>query len=249
MTIFQKTATFTLAIALAVLTLSAVGCKKKSNPVAETTIPITTDIFPLTVGHTINYSGILRSIGTDTNITSTPVNYQSSWTVASNSAVTPLGGTANLVVDSVTAPAPSATSLYVLREPPTGEANFSFLENLTLPQGDSLAWILVGNIGYGVDAFWTAFDDTIKSADSTYILKIAGQFADQESLSVGGQTFNTYRTTFTQFIIENGVVQGNGLGVPMATYWFAPGIGPVKMIVNATKQTYGYEWDFKSKNF
>ena len=63
MTRLQKTATFILAIALAVLTLFAVGCKKSSNPVESTVIPITTDIFPLTVGHRITYTGYLRPIG------------------------------------------------------------------------------------------------------------------------------------------------------------------------------------------
>ena len=249
MTRFQKTATRMMVLALAVLTLFAVGCKKSSSPVETTTIPITTDIFPLTVGHKITYTGYLRSIGTDSNITSSGTVYSSTWTVVSNDTATPLGGTANLIIDSITAPSLAATPLYVLRVPPTGEANFSFLQNINLPQGDSLTWILVGNIGYGVASFWSAFDDTLNTADSTYDLKIVGEFADQESLIVGGQTFNTYRTTFTQIVIVDGVVQGNGIGVPLATYWFAPGIGPVKMIVDATEQRNGYEWDFKSKNF
>lgn len=238
-----------LALVLAVLMLFAVGCKKSSSPVEVTTIPITTDIFPLTVGHKITYTGYLRSIGTDTNVTSGGTVYSSTWTVVSNDTATPLGGTSNFIIDSMTAPSPAATPLYIQRVPSTGEANFSFLQHITLPQGDSLTWILVGNIGYGVASFWSAFDDTLNNADSTYDLKIVGEFADQESLSVGGQTFSTYRTTLTQFIISDGVVQGNGIGVPLATYWFAPGIGPVKMIVDATEQKNGYEWDFKSKNF
>ena len=159
-----------LAIALAVLTLFAVGCKKSSNPVESTTIPITTDIFPLTVGHKITYTGYLRSIGTDTNITTGTI-YSSTWTVVSNDTATPLGGTANLIIDSITAPSPSATLLYVLRVPPTGESNFSFIQNINLPQGDSLTWILVGNIGYGVASFWSAFDDTVNNADSTVRFK------------------------------------------------------------------------------
>ena len=243
----QKTAALLLTLALTGFTFFSAGCKKSSSPVEATTIPITTDIFPLTVGHRITYTGYLRSIGTDTNIIGTT--YSSSWTVVSNDTATPLGGTANLVIDSITAPTLTATPLYILRVPPTGEANFSYLENVVLPQGDSLTWILVGNIGYGVAAFWTAFDDTVNNADSTYDLKIVGQFADQESLSVGGQMFNTYRTTFTQIVIQDGVVQGNGIGAPLATYWFASGIGPVKMIVDATEEKNGYEWDFKSKNF
>ena len=175
----QKTATFILTLAVAVLTLFAVGCKKSSSPVAPTTIPITTDIFPLTVGHSITYTGYLRSIGTDSNITTGPA-YTSSWTVVSNDMATPLGGTSNFIIDSITSPTPSATPLYVLRDPPTGEANFAFIQNLLLPQGDSLAWILVGNIGYGVASFWTAFDDTINTTTSTYDLKVVGEFADQE---------------------------------------------------------------------
>ncbi len=250
MTRLQKAATLLLTLAIAVLTLFSSGCKKDSiNVVEPTTTPITVDIFPLTVGHKITYTGYLRSIGTDTNITSTGTAYSSSWTVVSNDTATPLGGTSNLIIDSITAPTPSATLLYVLRVPPTGEANFSFLQTILLPQGDSLTWILVGNIGYGVAAFWRAFDDTVNNSDSTYDLVIAGQFADQESLSVGGQMFSTYRTTLTQIVIKDGVVQGNGIGVPLATYWFAPEIGPVKMIVDATEQSNGYEWDFKSKNF
>ncbi len=243
----QKTAAFLLTLALTGFIFFAAGCKKNSGPVEATTIPITTDIFPLTVGHRITYTGYLRSIGTDTNIVATT--YSSSWTVVSNDSATPLGGSSNLVIDSITAPTLTATPLYILRVPPTGEANFSYLENIVLPQGDSLTWILVGNIGYGVAAFWTAFDDTVNNADSTYDLKIVGQFADEESLSVGGQMFNTYRTTFTQIVIQDGVVQGNGIGSPLATYWFASGIGPVKMIVDATDNKSGYEWDFKSKNF
>ncbi|MGA7159426.1 MAG: hypothetical protein WBZ48_00370 [Bacteroidota bacterium] len=244
----RQTAIFVLAFVLAVLTLFVVGCKKSSSPVAPTTIPITTDIFPLTVGHKITYTGYLRSVGADTNIT-TGATYSSTWTVVSNDTASPLGGTSNLIIDSITAPSPSATPLYILRTPPTGEADFWFLENILLPQGDSLNWILVGNIGDGVAAFWTAFDDSLRTPDSVYDLKVAGQFADEESLSVGGQMFNTYRTTLTQFIIVDGVVRGNGIGVPLATYWFAPGIGPVKIIVDATEQKNGYEWDFKSKNF
>ena len=103
MTRLQKTATLILAIALAVLTLFAVGCKKSSNPVESTVIPITTDIFPLTVGHRITYTGYLRPMGSDTNIT-TGTTYSSSWTVVSNDTATPLGGTSNLIIDSITAP-------------------------------------------------------------------------------------------------------------------------------------------------
>jgi hypothetical protein len=230
-----------------VLALSAFGCKKASNPVESTTIPITTDVFPLTVGHKITYTGYLRQVGTDSDVTTQT--YTSSWTVVSNDTATPLGGTSNLVIDSITSPAPSASLLYIQRTPPTGDANFTFMQTITLPQGDSLVWMLIGNIGYGVASFWSAFDDTVNNADSSFDLKFVGEFADQESLTVAGQTFYAYRTTFTQIIIRDGVVQGNGIGTPVATYWFAPGVGPVKMIIDATETKSGYDWEFKGKNF
>jgi len=243
----QKTAALLLTLALAGFTFFADGCKKSSSTVEPTTIPITTDIFPLTVGHKIIYTGYLRSIGTDTNITSTGTTYSSSWTVVSNDTATPLGGTSNLIVDSITAPTPTATPLYVQRDPPTGEANFSFLQSITFQGTDTLTWILVGDIGDGVAAYWPAFVDSAITGDSTVVLKVAGQFADQESLTVGGQSFNTYRLELTENIIVDGVVRD--VNIPLATYWFASGIGPVKMIVDATEQKNGYEWDFKSKNF
>jgi hypothetical protein len=239
-----------LVFALAVLTLFAVGCKKSSSPVETTTIPITTDIFPLTVGHRITYTGYLRSIGTDSNITSGGTVYSSTWTVVSNDTATPLGGSSNLVIDSITAPIPSASLLYIQRVPPTGEANFYFLQTEKGPNGDSLTWALIGNIGYGVASHWPVFDDSATIGDSSYDLVTVGEFADQESLSVGGQMFNTYRLNLTQILVANNVVQdATGLGTQVATYWFAPAIGPVKIIVDATETRNGYEWDFKSKNF
>jgi len=256
MTRFQKTATRTLALALAVLTLSVVGCKKSSSPVETTTIPITTDIFPLTVGHKITYTGYLRSIGTDTTITSGGTVYSSTWTVASNSTTTPLGFTSNLIIDSITAPIPSASLLYVLRDPPTGDANFSFIQTVNFRGADTLVWVLTGDIQDGVGAYWGAFVDSSRIldstsgvlVDSTYGLIIAGHIADQESLTVGGQSFTTYRLLLTHNDLADGLVQGEP-DIPIATYWFSPGIGPVKIIVNATKQSTGYEWDFQSKNF
>jgi hypothetical protein len=242
----KKTAALYLAMTMAVFALFTTGCKKSSNPAAATVVPITVDIFPLTVGHSISYTGYLRAMGTDSNVTSTV--YSSSWTVVSNNAATPLGGTSNLVIDSITAPAPSAESLYILREPPTGDANFSFIQNVSYMGADTLVWVLAGDSQDGVGAYWHGFVDSSRSGDSTFGLWIVGHFADEESLSVGGQAFDTYRLAITTDNLIDSLVTGEP-DIPMATYWFSPGIGPVKIIVNATKQSNGYEWDYKSRNF
>jgi len=241
----NKTAVLHLALTLAVLTLFAPGCKKSSNPAASTSEPITTDIFPLTVGHSISYTGYVRSIGTDSNVTTTT--YSSSWTVVSNSAATPLGGTSNLIIESISGPTPSVDSLYVLRDPPTGDANFSFLQTVSYLGTDTVAWVLAGDSQDGVGAYWHAFIDSIKG-DTVHAMWIVGHFVDQESLFVGGQSFNTYRLAITADTLVDGIETGT-VDAPVATYWFSPAIGPVKIIVNATEQKNGYEWDYKSRSF
>ena len=245
----HKTATILLALALAVLIIFAAGCKKSSSTAVSPTItPITDDLFPLTAGHTITYTGFVRTAGTDVNDSSTGSVYAASWTVASNSATSPLGGTSNLVIDSTTAPSPSVNSLYVLRTPPTGSSNFSFLQNVAFQGTDTLTWVLVGDVEDGITAYWQAFDDSIGTGSSKVELRIVGHYADQETLAVAGHTFFTYRLAITKNILVDGLVSGDP-DIPLATYWFAPGIGPVKMILNATADANGYYREFKSKNF
>ena len=67
---FQQTAAYACIAVLAVFALSVVGCKKASNTVEPTIVPITTDIFPLVVGHKISYTGYLRPAGSDSDLIS-----------------------------------------------------------------------------------------------------------------------------------------------------------------------------------
>ena len=243
---YQQTAAVICIGALAVLALSVVGCKKDSNPVESTVVPITTDIFPLTVGHKITYTGYLRPAGSDSDQT-TAGTYTSSWTVVSIDTATPLGGTSNLVIDSITSPVPSASLLYIQRTPPTGDANFSFLQTVSYQGRDTVAWLLTGDSQDGVGSYWAALKDSVPG-DTVHSLWIVGHFVDQESLSVGGQMFYAYRLAITADTLVNGIVPG-AVDTPVATYWFAPGIGPVKIIIEATATKSGYDWEFTGKNF
>jgi hypothetical protein len=239
------------------------GCSKKSdngtNPVPT---GITDDLFPLTVGHQLTYSGYLRSVGTDTNMTATGAVYLTTWTVVSNTMPTPLGGTATLIMDSTTVPTGIAnpatvtvvTPLFVQRAQATGSANFSFLQNIALfyrtfgiQSSDTLKWILIGKLDAGVGTAWNAFDSTWTTSTGPAELKIVGKIEDTEALTVSGGTFaTTYKLTLTENVIVGGATVAT---LPLATFWLAPNIGPVKMILNATTEANGHYRELKSKNF
>ncbi len=258
----QQTAIVLLALSFAISVFCLVGCKKSDNTVTPVaSLGITVDLFPLTVGHKITYTGYLRSIGTDTNITLTGAVYATSWTVLSNSQATPIGGTSTLIYDSTTVPTGIAnppvtivaTPLFVQRASATGSGNFSFLQNIGLfyrtfglVRADSLRWILIGKLDAGVGSEWTAFDSTWTTGLGQTELKIVGLFVDQEAITVGGQSFDTYKLTLTQKVLVGGSVTATA---PLATFWLAAGIGPVKMILNASTEANGHYREFKSKNF
>ncbi len=258
----QKTMILLLALTFAVMTFFVVGCKKSSSSTtAPVSTAITVDLFPLTAGHQIIYSGYLRAVLVDTNITATGAVYRTSWTVLSNSYPTPIGGTSTLIYDSTTVPTGIAnpatvvvpTPLFVQRASPTGTGNFSFLQNIGLfyrtfglTRADSLRWILIGKLDAGVGVPWTAFDSTWTTAVGATELKIVGEIVDQETITPGGQSFSTYKLTLTQNVLVGGATTATA---PLATFWLAPGIGPVQMILNATSEANGHYRVFQSKNF
>lgn len=252
-----------LLVAVSLILVFVVNsCKKSDNGTNPTVTPITDDLFPLTVGHRITYSGYLRAVGTDTNITATGAVYATSWTVVSNNVPTPIGGTSTLIMDSTTVPTgipnPAAvvvsTPLFVKRSSATGSANFSFLQNIALfyrtfgiHSTDTLKWILIGKLDAGVGSAWNAFDSTWTTNNGQAELKIIGKFEDKEALTVGGETFaTTYKATLTENIVVGGTTVAT---LPLATFWLAPNIGPVKMILNATTEAEGHYREFKSRNF
>jgi hypothetical protein len=259
-----RPAVIIVSLLFAFSTFLIVGCSKKNSNSTGPTVStaITVDLFPLVVGHQLTYSGYLRSVGTDTNITATGPAYLTTWTIVSNNQTTPLGGTATLIMDTTTVPTGIAnppvvqvpTPLFVQRSSPTGTANFSFLQNIGLfyrtvgiQRSDTLRWILIGNLGAGVNTQWNAFDSTWNNGNTTDELKIVGNIPDQESVTVNGTTFtNTYKLTLTENIIVGGATIATA---PLATFWLVANIGPVKMILNATIEANGHYRELKSKNF
>ncbi|MGB2868484.1 MAG: hypothetical protein WBD36_08545 [Bacteroidota bacterium] len=250
----------TLLAVLAVI-ISVDGCKKDDATTNPGVTPITDDLFPLTVGHQIKFSGYLRHQTADTNITATGAVYYTTWFVASNNAPTPVGGTANLIYDTTQVPTGIAnppttkviTPLFIQRTSATGSGNFSFLQNIGrfyrtfgITRSDSLRWILIAKLDEGIGVEWTGFDSTWATAVGNVQLKIVGKFVGTESITVGGSTFTAYKLTAVRRVSIGGAAQPES---PTATFWLVKDVGPVKVIIDADGESYGHYREFKSKNF
>ena len=226
----------------------------------EEIVPITDDLFPMIVGRQITYNGFLRNATTDSNITSFP-QYIAKWTVVSNDTLTPVGGTSNLVWDSTLVPTGISnppviwveTPFFIRRDPPTGTANFSFLQNIApfyrrfnIQLSDTLRWIHLAQLDKGVNNEFTAFDSTWAASSGNVRLLIVGKFEGNVSLTVNGQSFTTYLLTTRRRIYVDGQLLTEAA---TASIWLAKDIGPVKMIINADGENPGHYREMLSKNF
>lgn len=235
------------------------GCDEDSTSPEETQ-PINDDLFPMIIGRQITYNGFLRDATTDENITAF-TQYMATWSVVSNDTATPAGGTSNLIMDSTLAPTGLAnppvawvqTPFFIRRSPPTGTANFSFLQNLgpfyrrfNIQLTDTLRWIDLAQLDKGVNNEFTAFDSTWATASGNIQLLIVGNFEPNISISVNGQDFTTYLLTTRRRIFADGVLITEA---PTASLWLAEDIGPVKMIINADGENFGHYRELLNKNF
>lgn len=251
------------AIILTLPLVFLVGCSDDDTTNPPVDDGIKEDLYPLTVGRQIVYSGMLRDKTTDVNIDATAAVYETKWTVASNSTPTPIGGTSNLVMDSTRVPTgiptpPTIvvpTPLFVKRDPATGTADISFMQNIGpffrrfgITRTDTLHWFDLAKLSQGVGKEWTAFDNTYTAPTGDVRLQVVSKWEAKEDLTVGGQTFSTYKLTTTRKVYLGGSTTPSVVS-PTATLWLSPGIGPVKMILNADGENVGHYREFKSKNF
>lgn len=243
------------------LAVNFLGCKDKTTD-PETVTPITEDLFPIIEGRQIVFNGFLRDATTDTNITAF-AHYSAKWTVVSNSVPVPPpnSGTSNLVLDSTLVPTGQPnppvvwveTPFLIRRVPPTGTANFSFLQNIApfyrkfgISNTDTLRWINLAQLDKGLNNEFTAFDSSWTTSTGNVRLLIVGRFPGKENITVNGNAFNTYKLETHRRVYVDGVkVQESAT----ASLWLVPDIGPVKMIINADGENPGHYREFVSKNF
>lgn len=249
---------------LAVIALLAVPACKKSTTEPEKE-QVTGDLYPLTTGNQIRFSGYIRDAVTDVNIEATGAFYYASMTLISPfpplpSIVAPQAGTTFFILDSSLVNPPSTyyvTGFYVKRTTATS-GDFYFLTNAGrfyrqtgVQREDSLKWILLVKEGAFVGESWVAFDSTYTSASpaiGTARLKVDCVFEGKETITVNSQSIEAYKLVATRSVFLGGSSTPAAQGAT-ATVWLVPGGGIVKFIFNSDGETPGFDRNFLSRNF
>ena len=168
-----------IVFSLLVFSLFVVGCSDEETPPTGTNIvPITANLFPLTVGNKLTYTGYATAPGTGAQIPDPTSSYRTVWTIATNAAPTPLGGTATAVIDSTTGPfgpggfVVTVARTLLIQQDVAGDYLFmqtigpfkrAFGVTVGTTAADTLIWVAVARPSQGVGstgAVWTAYDST-----------------------------------------------------------------------------------------
>ncbi|MFN0157123.1 MAG: hypothetical protein ACKVRP_03510 [Bacteroidota bacterium] len=267
---FPKLFATTCLAFVVVLIVALAGCEEDStSPGGTTVVPITDDIFPLTVGHKFTYAGYATAPGTGAQVPDPTDSYQTIWTIATNSAPSPLGGTATAIVDSTTGPfGPGGVVVTVARTLLVREAvdgEFEFLQNIGpfkrafgitvgTSAGDTLKWFAVARSSQGVGstgAIWTAYDSTFTGAGGSQVrLEIFGKIEAVETItdSSASHTQHTaYRSrTWRRITVSGSVVQDDAT---TSRLHLVKDIGPVQVRIVEDTENLGHFRVLSDKNF
>jgi hypothetical protein len=265
---------------LAVLTFVAfsvfvVGCSDDETPPTGGTniVPITANLFPLTVGNKLTYTGFGLAPGSGGQIPDPTGSYRSVWTIATNAAPTPLGGTATAIVDSTTGPfGPGGVVVTVARTllvQQDGAGDYSFMQTIGpfkrafgitvgTTAADTLIWVAVARPSQGVGstgAVWTAYDSSFTGTGGVSVrLEIFGQFEATEVISDSTSNIDgpvterlTYRSrTWRRITVGGTVVQDDAT---TSQLWLAEDLGPAQMLIVQDTENPGHSRVLSATNF
>lgn len=259
------------------IALTFTACKDDDNPAGggggSNIVPITANLFPLTVGNKLTYSGFATAPGTGAMVPDPTGSYRTVWTIATNAAPTPLGGTATAVIDSTTGPfGPGGFVVTVSRTlliQQDGQGDYLFLQTIGpfkrlfgIPIGtnpaDTLVWLAVARPSQGVGstgAVWTAYDSTFAGTGGVDVrLEIFGQFEATETITDSTAANDgpvheqfTYRSrTWRRITLGGSVVQDDAT---TSILWLAEDLGPAKMRLVEDTENLGHDRTLSGTNF
>jgi hypothetical protein len=259
-------------VLISVFVIGMNGCKKDAvtNPAGTTVTPITDDLFPLTAGHVFTYKGYATAAGTGAQISDPTNSYTTFWTILTNAAPSPLGGTATAIKDSTRGPfGPGgfvvgvSRTLLIKKDPVLND--FFFMQSIGpfkrafgitvgTNANDTLVWVPVarGSMGVGsTGAVWTAFDSTFTGAASTQVrLQIFGVIDAQETITDSSTAHVqrvAYRSrTWRKITVGGSVVQDDAT---TSRLWLAKDIGPVQIRIVEDTENIGHFRAMQAKNF
>jgi len=263
-----------LLVALGAVLMTVAGCKDDETPTnggggGTTVVPITDDVFPLTVGRSYTYAGYSTDADSGYRLPDPGGVYRSKWTIATNSALSPLDGQPiSAIVDSTTGPyAPGGGAFTVartllIRKDSVGDYHFvqtigPFKRRVGLPTGTTAADTLISvaivrptqGVG-GTGAQWTAYDQTFTSGGAQIRLQIFGKI--EETIAVADSasppvTRTAYRARTWRRVSVNGTPTGPD--ATTAEFWLVKDIGPVQMRIVEDGENFGHFRTMRSKNF
>lgn len=240
------------------------GCKDEDTttpPPEDLTVP--SAIFPLTAGRVIVYnSGTLLVNDSETPLTGSEVNFQSSWIIAGKTTFPiPPYTTPTAILDTTKTLGMTLPRTFMIHRDTTTNV-FYFLTNLgyffrsqnikatdTTYRADSLRWIALAKPSEGLKKKWTAFSETFTSATLGSVkLEIIGEFEAKESLTAAGTTYATYRLVATRNVYLGTSTSPVSTGVT-AKLWMVENLGPVKIELRGDAESHGKRQTMTGKNF
>lgn len=225
---------------------------------------ITIDLFPLTPGHKFRYVGYATAAGSGSPIPDPSNLYRTIWTILTNAAPSPLGGTATALQDSTTGSFLPlgfyAARTLLIRKTAAGDYDFMqtigpFKRAFGIPTGttaaDTLKWIAVARPSVGLNVQWTAFDSTFVGTAGTLVrLEIFGKIETVESIndsSTAHASHVVYRSRTWRKITAGGtVVQDDAT---TSRLWLERNTGPVQIRIVEDTENIGHFRAMQSKNF
>jgi hypothetical protein len=219
--------------------------------------PITSDLFPLVLGHKFTFKGY--AIATTGLPLADPMQrYQTIWTIG---PAGPFPGS-TVIVDSTRFIHPTlgeigvARNLIIVKNPVTGEYLFAqtlgpFFRAFNIPRVDTVRLVSIAKPEVGIGGTWTSFDSSyVDGTGATIRLEILGEVEDGEVItdsSGAGTTYETIRfRTWRRISVNSAVVVDNAT---TSKIWLRKGVGPIQVLIAQDTENFGHFRTLSDKNF
>lgn len=254
--------------------LFVAGCEKENSAEISITV-IPDDIFPLTSGRVITYSGYLTQNDTETKIAASEAGYSTSWSITTKIPVTAVfpnppfnvSGSAYLIRDTTRVPGVGVAMKFtpVFADYDSASGAYRYMTNLGFfyrtfqvkaagsanIQSDSLRFIVLANPRAGMGGTFTCLDEnfsgSVAGTPATVNLKITGTWGTtKQTVTGGGVSYEAYYLEIRRVITIAGTPVATGL---TAKLWVVPGVGPVQMHLIGDAESHGNYRVISGKNF
>ncbi|MBI3189305.1 MAG: hypothetical protein HYZ33_01525 [Ignavibacteriales bacterium] len=216
---------------------------------------ITSELFPLVLGHQYQYSGYAISTSSATLPDPSKI-YKTLWTVGAT-----VSG-ATYLFDTTTFQHPSAgvitasRTLVLIKNTATGDFMFAqtlgpFFRAFSIARTDTVRFVSIAKPSLGIGGTWTAFDSTYVNGSSTNVrLEIFGEVLTGETIT-DSTTAHTKHNAI-RFRTWRRITVGSTVAVDNATtsrLWLVKNIGPVIVHIAQDTENLGHFRVLQSKNF